>query len=417
MLNGQITTNDAGEKFIFALVSGHTEPLVAHQSHPNFKRIAQQFLDQDENGFAELFDIPKAVEASFARLSERVTTKAGRIYFDGDEVHGTLVDTILRFLDEGEDFAPLVKFFENIAANPNDHSREQLYDWLVGQQKHDGGVTIDEDGYLVAYKGVGRDGDGSLRSVSSGKAIVDGVEVQGRIPNEVGSTVEMPRSEVVHDPGNACSRGLHVGTFDYAQGWASGALLRVSVNPRDVVSVPTDAGGQKVRVCRYIIEDVITEPVSSALLRRAADDAPETLDADVDVDVSLDDSPLPYKVGDVVEDLDGDRAIIKSIEALGDGEYEVTMTYTDVKRLSMRNFWQGKDFKWVEAADDVDEDWITVVTPATPSQRPRTDGRIHGKGGATAAHGTGRHPAQDAKGRFSGGRPGSKRDEHGRFIG
>jgi hypothetical protein len=29
------------------------------------------------------------------------------------------------------------------------------------------------------------------------------------------------------------------------------------VNPRDVVSVPTDARGAKVRVCRYYVDDVI----------------------------------------------------------------------------------------------------------------------------------------------------------------
>jgi hypothetical protein len=415
MLNGQITTNDAGEKFIFALVSGHAEPLVAHQSHPNFRAISEKFLANDENGFADLFDIPKAVEAKFARLSERVTTKGGNIYFDGDEVHGTLIDAILRFMDEGEDFGPLVKFFENIASNPNTHSREQLYDWLAAQQAYDGGVSIDSDGMLVAYKGVGHDGDGSFRSISSGKAIVDGVAVEGQIPNKIGSVIEMPRSEVIHDPANACSRGLHVGTFDYAKGWASGALLRVSVNPRDVVSVPTDARGQKVRVCRYVVEDVITEPVKGALLPKP--EAPETLD-DGDVDVTIDgqaagDDVVTFKVGDRFRDDEGDEGRITRVHANGS---------VDVEWDNSRFGHLGHAYSWGGAQHGVGNDGcrLTPITASGETASGRgSDGRLHGKGGPTsqAAKGRGRNPAQDTLGRFSAGRPGSRRDRTtGRFA-
>src|SRR5688572_15097480 len=108
MINGNIATNDAGEQFIFALVSGHSEPLTAHESHPNWTRIRQQFLDKDESGFADLFDIPKTVEREFSRLSERVTVKGSTIYFDGDEAHGTLIEAILGFMEAGEEVGPLV---------------------------------------------------------------------------------------------------------------------------------------------------------------------------------------------------------------------------------------------------------------------------------------------------------------------
>jgi hypothetical protein len=50
-----------------------------------------------------------------------------------------------------------------------------------------------------------------------------------------------------------------VGTYDYAKRYANGALLKVHVNPRDVVSVPTGEG-EKVRVCRYVVEDIIDAP-------------------------------------------------------------------------------------------------------------------------------------------------------------
>ena len=60
--------------------------------------------------------------------------------------------------------------------------------------------------------------------------------------------IEIARSYVNHDPSQGCSTGLHVGTYAYAKGYARSALLEVHVNPRDVVSVPTDCDAQKVRV-------------------------------------------------------------------------------------------------------------------------------------------------------------------------
>ena len=75
----------------------------------------------------------------------------------------------------------------------------------------------------------------------------------------------MPRSEVAYDPGEACSVGLHVGNYKFARDYASAALLEVHVNPRDVVSVPTDAGGHKIRVCRYKVVDLVEEKYEEPL--------------------------------------------------------------------------------------------------------------------------------------------------------
>jgi hypothetical protein len=236
-------------------------PYVAQDDHPCFQEIVSGAIDGDE-AVVDLFDASIAAASRFEKLSERVAVANGRVYFDGDEVDNSLATQIVRFLSEGvEDFGPLVSFMENIAANPNDHSREQLFDWLNSRD-----FTITEDGLIVGYKGVHKNGDGSLVSGWAGTAIVDGEKVTGKIPNAIGSTIEMPRSSVTHDPSTACSYGLHVGTFSYARGYARGAMLEVHVNPRDVVSVPTDGGGEKVRVCRYTVVNVIDAPHTGALL-------------------------------------------------------------------------------------------------------------------------------------------------------
>ena len=232
----------------------------ADQTHPHWREILDGILNGDEN-VIELFDVAEAVARKFERISERVTVSNGHVFFDGDEVNNSLTKQILRFMESGEEnWRPLVLFFENVAQNPSKHSRTQLYDWLTA---HD--FTITDSGEVVGYKGVHKR-DGKLLSGSRGHAISNGVEYNGQIPNEVGFVVEMPREEVAWDPSNACSSGLHVGTFDYAKGFANGAMLKVYVNPRDVVSVPTDAAGEKVRVCRYRVIEVIDAPETSALV-------------------------------------------------------------------------------------------------------------------------------------------------------
>lgn len=248
--------NEDGESNIVVFIPGRSEgPLVAHSSHPNFEKILDGARDGDES-VAALFDVAATAGQKFQRLSERITTKNGRLYLDGEEVNNSLATQVLRFLDDGvEDWLPLVKFFENVQANPNEHSREQLFSWLDAED-----FTITEDGMIVGYKGV----DSQLMSINSGTAIVDGTVVTGRIPNKIGSVIEMPRNQVQHDPSVGCHRGLHVGTYEYASDFARGKLLEVHVNPRDVVSVPTECSWAKMRTCRYVVVGTLDQPYRSA---------------------------------------------------------------------------------------------------------------------------------------------------------
>lgn len=264
------TINNGDEQFVTVILPG-IGPRVAGNTHPNFDRIMESLTGDDEvstEEYERLFDTSVAVAERFTRLSDRVSVSNGHVYLDGDLQDDAITNQIVRFLDEDQgDWYPLVRFMENVAANPSEHSRTQLYDWLRAHE-----FTLTNEGNIVGYKGVAMRDDGSLVSCQSGRAIVDGEVVTGQIPNAVGSIVEMPRSEVTHDPATSCSTGLHVGTYDYALSWARGRMLRVDVNPRDVVSVPTHANGKKVRVCRYKVVEVIDAPLSGAYTGNATTD-------------------------------------------------------------------------------------------------------------------------------------------------
>ena len=243
----------------------------ATNDHPNWESIVAG-LDVNDPNVVDLFDLSRLVTKKFQQLSERVSVRNGTVLFDGDERNNVLTKQILRFLDNDEDFTPLVNFYERLALNPAQESVEQLYNWL---DTHD--FTITAEGKIVGYKGVRKTNDGYV-SINTGNATVNGEEHNGAIPNNPGDIVEMPRSAVQADPNQGCSYGLHVGTWDYAKGWAKGAVLKVVVDPRDVVSVPNDSSYAKLRTCRYTVVEVIDQPLSATVDRDYDDDEHDVCD-------------------------------------------------------------------------------------------------------------------------------------------
>lgn len=247
-----------GEASVTAFIPGQSAPLVAStEAHgkATFDKIVA-LLKADDPSAADLFDLSVAVARNFQSLSERVSVAHGKVFFDGDEVHGSIAKHIIRFLDIADsNWISLVEFMEKVAQNPTEHSREQLYEWLDRRD-----FTITPDGDLIGYKGVNAD----LKSVRSGPGIVNGEEVNGHLDNSPGNTVEIARSRVQHDPAVGCASGLHVGTYEYAKSWGA-VVLEVVVNPRDVVSVPTDCDAQKVRVSRYTVVKEVERKYDSPL--------------------------------------------------------------------------------------------------------------------------------------------------------
>lgn len=224
----------------------------ADSNHPYWNDIVSGLENNDPSVY-HLFDIRTGLKKKLSRLSDRVDFDGELVFFDGSPVNDALANQIARFLEQGvSDWEPLVKFWEKVATNPSDHSRENLYRWL---STHDFSVTVEGD--IVGYKGVRvvtvGSGDNEYQSIHAGPAYVDGVSVNGHVPNKPGAVVSMPRTDVTENPAIGCHTGLHVGTHEYAEGFAQGAVLEVHVNPRDVVSVPTDCNDAKMRVSKYTV--------------------------------------------------------------------------------------------------------------------------------------------------------------------
>jgi hypothetical protein len=103
-------------------------------------------------------------------------------------------------------------------------------------------MPIDPDGDFYAYKAVKED-------------FTD--KHTGKIDNSVGQVVTVRRNMVDDNPDNACSYGLHAGSFNYVRGFAQlgDNIIIVKINPKDVVSVPNH-NTTKLRCCRYEVTEL-----------------------------------------------------------------------------------------------------------------------------------------------------------------
>ena len=181
----------------------------------------------------------------------------GRVMVNGQPAPEVLSSKILRFSDEGLPYAPLVRFAENLQSNPSFRAVNELFTFL---EKNDHPLT--ENGNFIAYKRVRSD----FKDIHS-----------GTMDNSPGKVLEMPRNQVNEDSTQTCSHGLHVANWEYAHtqfassNAATDIMLEVEVNPADVVSIPVDYNNAKMRVCKYKVLGVVTQPFAPETSLRVTD--------------------------------------------------------------------------------------------------------------------------------------------------
>ncbi len=231
------------------------KPYSVDDSHPNYEAVKSAIKAGQFDGLLDLIDVSTTIKRSFAANTSAVGTgvevKDGQIFYDGEVVHNAVADKILQFIREGFDFAPLVKFLNNLLENPSKASLDNLYRFLDHNQH-----PITEDGCFLAYKGVTND----YKDYHS-----------GTVCNKVGNVVKIARNKVQDDPSVTCSYGLHVASLSYAKSMYGGQKMIVcKVNPKDVVSVPTDYNNTKMRVCEYtVVSDFVNEVKQEEVVGKA----------------------------------------------------------------------------------------------------------------------------------------------------
>ena len=277
VIYGENRNDNTNESTLSIFVVGSGKPPISlHSKHPSYdevKAYCQNVSDVESKDAQEVYedikkmsDYTEVLGKKMATLSPRIKFDGTDIYYDGDNIsQNSLTASIVKAYQEdkesigsettvkSDDYSlkSLVAFMDKLYSNKINSAKESLYDFLKVC-----GLKITEDGNFIAFKGVNKD----YLSRYSGEGIVNGVYFShAHLDNSVGNLVEFPRNKVVLDRNRYCDIGLHAGTYEYASSYAGkyGRVILVEIDPRDVISVPYDYNGSKMRVCRYkVIADL-----------------------------------------------------------------------------------------------------------------------------------------------------------------
>lgn len=270
--DSMVIQKPAGSKIVQKAVERFNEAAHAYLASARTDEDKEELQDETDvflatlNGVNENGFVAKAREIVTSRLdhlTDRITCDGFHVYYDNGDFNKLGIDPVLEdhliriIAGTGEDakndrdVLAWCRFTEKLYSNPNKDIVGRFVEWLKAQNW----LTLTDDGNIIGYRGCGADSEGEPASIHPGPAIVNGVNVNGHVPNHVGDVVEYDRTRVTVDYANGCASGLHVGTYDYAVGWGTDWLLRVELDPRDVVSIPFDCSSQKVRCCRFKVLD------------------------------------------------------------------------------------------------------------------------------------------------------------------
>ena len=234
------------------------------KTHITYQRVVDAIKASDWDSVRTLIE-PKQAIISYG--NGNVTIDGDNFYWKGKDFHNSLSTRMITMLQEGFPIEPMALFMENLMLNPSYRSVQELYGFL---EKNN--LPITPDGHFLAYKKV-RDNFMDCHS--------------GTMDNSVGKVVEMERNLVDDDKDRTCSRGLHFCSEDYLNYFGGQRIVIVKINPRDVVSIPSDYNDSKGRACRYEVVGEMTVDSSKAFTHSVqdmcnSDDFVETFDDPID---------------------------------------------------------------------------------------------------------------------------------------
>lgn len=211
-----------------------------------YDRVVEAIRLKDYDSIPGILDVVNTINT---KSNKNIEIKNDSLYIDGDLVNNTIATRILQYHRENLPYDGLVEFWRNLKQNPSYMARERLFFFL-----ENGGHPFTDDGHFIAYKAVTADFK-DIRTKT--------------FDNSIGAKPSMDRSQISDDPSKHCDPGLHVASFKYLtdSGYYTktneNVYIYVKVNPKNVVSIPTDYNNQKMRVCEYEVLGISESPLTS----------------------------------------------------------------------------------------------------------------------------------------------------------
>lgn len=231
------------------------------KTHITYQKVLDAIKADDWDTVKDIID-PKKVVLNYGKGN--VSVQGETLYWKGEVLNGGIAVRMIQMLQEGFPVEPMVNFMENLMQNPSKRAVSELYGFLEKNS-----LPITPDGHFLAYKKV----RSNFLDIHS-----------GTMDNSPGKILEMERNQVDDDKDRTCSTGLHFCGMSYLPHFGGGdsRTVIVKINPRDVVSIPSDYNDAKGRACRYeVIGELGVDP-------DAAFTAPVQVDAN-DEDTDMDD--------------------------------------------------------------------------------------------------------------------------------
>lgn len=227
-----------------------------NKSHVAFERLKEAIKSQAWDLVKDLVE-PKKVILQYGKGN--VSVQGEILYWKGAVMDNSLTKRLITMLQEGFPVEPMVNFMENLMQNPSKRAVEELYRFLEKNE-----LPITPDGHFLAYKKVRND----YKDIHS-----------GTFDNSIGQTVQMDRNFVDDVADRTCSTGLHFCSKEYLSHFGSrdSRIMILKINPRDVVSIPTDYNDAKGRCCEYrvIAELGVSQDEAEKAFPTVVQDAPE----------------------------------------------------------------------------------------------------------------------------------------------
>ena len=318
-----------------------------YASDDRFINLLESIKAEDWNAVRDIVTktakvIEESITEATVQTGERVCIEHGVVYVDGMPMHTTLTNRLLTMLEAGFNVEPMIQFLKNLAENPSFRAVHELYDFMEASS-----LPITDDGHFLAYKKIRAD----WTDVHSGK-----------MDNSIGATVSMPRYQVDDNRNQTCSSGLHFCSRDYLNSFGGQRVVVVKINPRDVVSIPSDYNDSKGRACQYVVVQELhdatnqqLEAMPAAVDREEGKEVIQRCDAEDGtvlqeydtIELAAEDTNL--RVEYIERVLSGDR---KSTGGFGWKKHTTEAISYDLSSASYtRNEWEEDDFD-----DDEDED-------------------------------------------------------------
>lgn len=292
------------------------------EGHKNYEKVKSSLKTATEDQILDLIDL-KTVLAKMNKNAD-IKFKDGFIYADGKLVSSALAERYLQMVTEGFPVESYEKFIKNVYKNPSEESVKDLYTFLEACS-----LPITEDGCFLAYKRIRSDWTDCHT---------------GKISNKIGTVVKMPRKDVDSNRNQTCSHGLHVCSLSYLKDFSGDRTVVVKVNPRDVVSVPTDYRAAKMRCCQYeVMEELRKDEKIPDLVAKVNEE--EEIDDDDSVDTALVDMAVPEDLEAILAKVDVGKksAILSAINGITKYASERHIPekfYDDLPALDRRNLYR-----------------------------------------------------------------------------